>query len=120
MTLSLFRKSNSLNLFKRIVPEFAMIRTCKETVHSYIKSNYTMNENDDLKRVFTGSFIEAKFIASLLEENGIGALVRNTMEESIIAGWASGAQEDAGLVYVAEYQIEKAKGIIEEYLKTKE
>jgi hypothetical protein len=79
-----------------------------------------MNEKDDLKRVFTGSVIEAKFVASLLEENGIGALVRNTMEESIIAGWASGAQEDAGLVYVAEYHVDKAKEIIEQYLKTKE
>jgi hypothetical protein len=79
-----------------------------------------MSENEDLKRVFTGSFVEAKFIASLLEESGIGSLVRNTLEESIIAGWASGSQEDAGLVYVAAYQVDKAKGIIEEYLKSKE
>jgi hypothetical protein len=77
-----------------------------------------MNEIDNLKRVFTGSIIEAKFIASLLEENGIGALVRNTLEESIIAGWASGSPEDAALVYVAENHEEKAKSLIKDYLKT--
>jgi hypothetical protein len=79
-----------------------------------------MNENDDLKRVFTGSFVEAQFIASLLEENGIGALVRNTLEESLIAGWASGAPEDAGLVFVSEQHLDQAKILIEEYLKSKE
>ena len=82
-----------------------------------------MNENKDdenLKRVFTGSVVEAHFIASLLEENGIGALVRNTLEESVIAGWASGSSEDAGLVFVAQYHEEQAKVLIEEYLKSKE
>ena len=79
-----------------------------------------MNENDNLKQVFTGSFVEAQFVGSLLEDNGIGAMVRNTLEESIIAGWASGAPEDAGLVYVAEYHEEQAKKIITEYLNSKE
>ena len=79
-----------------------------------------MNENDDLTRVFTGSFVEAKFVASILEDNGIAAMVRNTLEESIIAGWASGSPEDAGLVFVAEHDVEKARALIEEYRKNKE
>lgn len=79
-----------------------------------------MNEQEDLKRVFTGSFVEAQFVSSFLEENGIGALVRNTLEESIIAGWASGSPEDAGLVYVAESHEERAKTLVQEYLRSKE
>lgn len=79
-----------------------------------------MNENDDLKLVFTGSFLEAQFIGGLLEDNGIGALVRNTLEESVIAGWASGSPEDSGLVFVAEYHEEQAKALIREYQSTKE
>ena len=79
-----------------------------------------MNENDELKQVFTGSFVEAQFIGSLLEDNGIGAMVRNTLDESVIAGWASGSPEDAGLVYVAESHEEKAKTPIAEYLNSKE
>ena len=79
-----------------------------------------MNDHEDLKRVFTGSLVEANFIASLLEENGIGALVRNTLEESIIAGWASGSPEDAGLVFVPESHAEKALALIKEYLEQKD
>jgi hypothetical protein len=78
-----------------------------------------MKEHDDLKSVFTGSVLEADFIKSLLEENGIGAMVRNTLGESLVAGWASGSPDDAGLVYVIENHEKEAKKIIEEYLKTK-
>jgi hypothetical protein len=78
-----------------------------------------MKEHDDLKNVFTGSVLEADFIKSLLEENGIGAMVRNTLGESVVAGWASGAPDDAGLVYVIENHEAQAKKLIEEYLKSK-
>ena len=78
-----------------------------------------MNEHDDLKNVFTGSVLEADFIKSLLEENGIGAMVRNTLGESLVAGWASGSPDDAGLVYVIENHEQEAKRLIEEYLKSK-
>jgi hypothetical protein len=78
-----------------------------------------MNEHDDLKNVFTGSVLEADFIKSLLEENGIGAMVRNTLGESLLAGWASGSPDDAGLVYVIESHEPEAKRLIEEYFKSK-
>jgi hypothetical protein len=78
-----------------------------------------MEEHDDLKMVFTGSFIDASYIQSLLEDNGIGALVRNTLAESLAAGWASGSPEDAGLVFVSESHQEEAKELIDEYLKSK-
>lgn len=79
-----------------------------------------MDDQENLKRVFTGSFVEAQFVASLLEENGIGALVRNTLGESIIAGWASGAPEDAGLVFVAESHMDQATAIIKNYQDAEE
>jgi len=79
-----------------------------------------MNDNDSLKSVFTGSVLEADFIKSLLEESGIGAMVRNTMGESLVAGWVSGGPEDAGIVYVIENHEEEAKKIIEYYLASKE
>jgi hypothetical protein len=78
-----------------------------------------MNDKEDLKNVFTGSVLEADYIKSLLEESGIGAMVRNTMGESVVAGWVSGAPEDAGLVYVIASHEKEAKKIIQEYLKSK-
>jgi hypothetical protein len=78
-----------------------------------------MNEQDSLENVFTGSVLEANFVKSLLEENGIGAMVRNTMGESLVAGWVSGGPEDAGLVFVIESHKEDALRIIEDYLRNK-
>ena len=79
-----------------------------------------MNDTDGLKLVFTGSVLEAEFIKSMLEENGIGAMVRNTMGESLVAGWVSGGPEDSGLVYVTDSHEDEARLIIEGYLKNKE
>ena len=49
-----------------------------------------MKDKEELKLVYTGTVVEANFLQSLLEENGIGALVRDTLHESVVAGWASG------------------------------
>jgi hypothetical protein len=78
-----------------------------------------MSEHDKLKCVYTGSVLEAGYIKSLLEENGIGAMVRNTMGESLVAGWVSGGQQDSGLVYVIENHEEEAKRIVKDYLANK-
>ena len=79
-----------------------------------------MKDKEALKLVFTGSVVEANFLQSLLEENGIGALVRDTLHESMVAGWASGAPDDAGLLYVAESHEEEAKKLIQIYKESKE
>jgi hypothetical protein len=78
-----------------------------------------MNDQDGLINVFTGSVLEAEYIKTLLEESGIGAMVRNTMGESLVAGWVSGGQEDSGLVYVTDSHELEARKIIEEYLNSK-
>ncbi|MFO8130397.1 MAG: DUF2007 domain-containing protein [Bacteroidales bacterium] len=76
--------------------------------------------DDDLKLVYTGSSINANYVKSILEENGIGALVRNTLSESLKAGWVSGAQGDSSRVFVSEENLEKALKIVEDYKNTKE
>jgi hypothetical protein len=78
-----------------------------------------MKDNDNLKLVFTGTVVEASFLKSLLEENGIGALLRDTLNESILAGWASGAPGDAGLLFVAERHVDEATRLIDEYHNSK-
>jgi hypothetical protein len=71
-----------------------------------------MSEHDKTVWVFTGSKIEANYIKGVLEEGGIGAMVRNTLEESTIAGWVSGAPEDSCRVFVTEHDKEKAEELI--------
>jgi len=75
---------------------------------------------EDVQLVFTGSAIEASFIAEMLEENGIDFIFRDTLDESIIAGWASGSPEDSGLIYVESKDSETAKEIISRYLETRD
>jgi hypothetical protein len=62
--------------------------------------------------------VEAEYLASVLKDSGIEAMLRNTLEESMIAGWASGAPEDAVLLFVTENHYDKAVKVIEEYFKT--
>lgn len=76
-----------------------------------------MTDHDKIKLVFTGSSVDANFIKSILEDNGLGVLVRDSLKESTIAGWASGAPEDACRVFVAEEDSNTAEKLIEDYLK---
>ena len=78
-----------------------------------------MKDKEELKLVFTGSVVEASFLQSMLEENGIGALVRDTLHESVVAGWASGSPDDAGLLYVSESHEIEARRLIDEYMRSK-
>lgn len=77
-----------------------------------------MTDHDGLKLVYTGSSVDANFIKSILEDNGLGVLVRDSLMESTIAGWASGAPEDACRVYVSEDEFDAADKLIKEYLKS--
>jgi len=45
---------------------------------------------NEIKRIYSGSVINAEFIGSVLEENGIQFLIRHFQEESLVAGWAAG------------------------------
>jgi len=77
-----------------------------------------MTDHDKIKLVYTGSSVDASFLKSIFEDNGIGVLVRDSLKESTIAGWASGAPEDACRVFVSEEHFETAKKLLEDYLKS--
>ena len=42
----------------------------------------------DIFEVFSGSTVDASFVKQHLEANGIGTIVKNKHDESIMAGWA--------------------------------
>ena len=78
-----------------------------------------MTDKDNVKHVYTGSPVEARYLQELLEEAGIGTLFRNTLNESLIAGWASGSPEDAVRLFVSENDYKRAVKIIEDYKSSK-
>lgn len=68
--------------------------------------------------VFTGSDIEANYIAAMLNDNDIRYVITNTLEESLSAGWAASSSSNSTTVKVSTENIEAAKKIINDYLNT--
>ena len=75
------------------------------------KSNVMKNE---IKRVYSGSLVNAEFISSVLEQNSIQFLIRNFQEESLCAGWAAGTIKGDASVYVFEKDYDKAMLLLDE------
>ncbi len=72
----------------------------------------------DLINLFVGSDIEASYIASLLEENGIPYILRNTMNEGLVAGWASASPDSSCTILVESDSFDKAKSLLNTYNDT--
>ena len=70
--------------------------------------------NNEIKRVYSGSVINAEYIGSVLEENGIQFLIRNFQEESLVAGWAACTIEGDATVYVFAKDYDQAMRILDE------
>jgi hypothetical protein len=70
--------------------------------------------DNEIKRVYSGSVINAEYIGSVLDNNGIQFLVRNFQEESLVAGWAAGTIKGDASVYVFDKDYDKAMLILDE------
>ncbi len=75
---------------------------------------------DELSLVYTGSRVEGLFLEELLKENGIGCIRKDTLEESVSAGWAQGSPADAVKIYVENFNAEKAVKILEDYFASRD
>ena len=70
--------------------------------------------NNELKRIYSGSVVDAEFIGSVLEDNDIQFLIRNFQEESLVAGWAANTIKGDASVFVFEKDYEKAMQLLAE------
>lgn len=63
--------------------------------------------------IFRGSAVEADQVHEYLEQNNIGSLVRNHMQENLSAGWMmSEAAAHAAEVFVYKEDFAKAEGLV--------
>ena len=69
---------------------------------------------NEIKRVYSGSVINAEYIGSVLDNNGIQFLIRNFQEESLVAGWAAGTIQGDASVYVFDKDYDKAMLLLDE------
>ena len=79
-----------------------------------------MSVSSDLALVYTGSRVEGLLLKELLEENSIGVFKKDSLEASVIAGWADGSPEDACQLYVEITNAEKAKVFLEKYFASRD
>lgn len=68
----------------------------------------------EIKRIYSGSVIDAEFIGSVLEDNDIQFLIRNFQEESLVAGWAANTIKGEASVYVFDEDYDKAMLLLDE------
>ena len=69
---------------------------------------------NEIKRIYSGSVINAEFIGSVLEQNDIQFLIRNFQEESLVAGWAAATIKGDASVFVFEKDYDKAMRLLDE------
>ena len=79
-----------------------------------------MSVSSDLSLVYTGSRVEGLLLKELLEENGIGVFKKDSLEASVIAGWADGSPEDACQLFVETANAEKAKKFLADYFAARD
>ena len=70
--------------------------------------------DNEIKRVYSGSVVDAEFIGSVLADNGIQFLIRNFQEESLVAGWAASTIQGDASVLVFEKDYDKAMLLLDE------
>ena len=67
---------------------------------------------DELIHIYSGSFLNAQFVANVLDENNIKCMVKDDYQNSIIAGWVSPGSENSIRLFVAKKDVEAAKEVI--------
>ena len=67
---------------------------------------------DELIHIYSGSFLNAQFVANVLDENNIKCMVKDDYQNSIIAGWVSPGSENSVRVFVAKKDVQAAKEAI--------
>ncbi len=75
--------------------------------------------SEDIKIVYKGSRAEGLWIQEVLKEEGIGAILKDTLSASVQAGWADGYPEDAVRIFVESFNFEKAEQIIKDYFENR-
>ena len=69
---------------------------------------------NEIKRVYSGSVVNAEYIGSVLANNGIQFLIRNFQEESLVAGWAANTIKGEASVFVFEKDYDTAMLLLDE------
>lgn len=76
--------------------------------------------SEDIKRVYTGSRLEAMFLKEMLEETDIGVIMKDRLASSVKSGWADGPLIDSVFLYVDASNEDTAKQLIKQYFEERD
>lgn len=86
-------------------------------IHLKLEKRETMN---DIYEVFSGSTVDASFVKQHLEINGIGTIIKNKQDESIMAGWADPNAIVGSQIFVSAENFEIAEKLVRDYLESRD
>ena len=75
-----------------------------------------MENNDSLIRIYAGTEMAVYRLKAMLEDIGIGVLIRNDYESGIHSGFFGGTSSSI-YVFIQQKDLEKAQEVLEEFLK---
>ena len=76
--------------------------------------------SDDIKKVYTGTRVEGMFLKEMLEESGMGVIMKDRLASSTKAGWADGPAGDTVFLFVDAHNEVGAKELIETYFRDRD
>jgi hypothetical protein len=74
-------------------------------------------DNDDLVLAYSGSEISVNILKEYLAESNIRSVIRNKKKTALSAGFGTASRCE---VYLFDHDMEKAKPLLEEFLKSDE
>jgi len=77
-----------------------------------------MTDHKDLIRLYTGSEIDVSVLKEILDDNQIPSLIKNEMDSGKAAGFGGGYAGSEAHIFVSESNLEKAKVLLDEFLKS--
>ena len=75
--------------------------------------------SDEIVHLYTSTALNASYLEVILKDNEIGVLIKNALRSGMSAGFGGGSPENAAQVYVQKDDFEKAKVLLDEFLKSK-
>jgi hypothetical protein len=74
----------------------------------------------DIYEVFSGSTVDASFVNQFIESQGIKTIIKNKMDESIMAGWVDPNATIGTQIFVIAENFEKAESLVREYMGSRD
>ena len=86
----------------------------------YLNMGFVLVKSSQLKMVFEGKAIEANYVKSILEDNGMTPLLKNDMLSQLFPLYVFSKDLQPVRVYVDKNEFDRAKQLLRDYFENKD